>query len=141
MKYSVVHKTSEMAAPEETTTTNEERATMNTLIKTSASLAAIAAGMSLMPVLPATAHATAGPIYGMHGVPLWGGWGNFMMGPVPMILLVVALITLAVLGVRWFGGSSQTSTRPTAPEILRERYARGEIDREEYHAQKREIEQ
>lgn len=71
---------------------------------------------------------------------MWGfGWNG--MGAVWMI--VGSLFWLAMLGVliwalvRWLGGHAQTPTLPTPPttgngqsalDILRERYARGEID-------------
>lgn len=68
---------------------------------------------------------------------MWGfGWNG--MGAVWMI--VGSLFWLAVLGVliwalvRWLGGRSQAPTPPSARnrqsalDILRERYARGEID-------------
>jgi putative membrane protein len=49
---------------------------------------------------------------------------------IPLALLIVAIVGLA----RWMGGSTGNGSRRvrTACDILDERYARGEIDREEY---------
>lgn len=66
----------------------------------------------------------------------WGGAGYGMIfGPLFMILM----FAIAVLLVRWFGGAWQGTapspampTGKTALDILRERFARGEIDKSEY---------
>jgi len=69
----------------------------------------------------------------------WGGWwiGLLMMG------LAVLLVTLVIVGLwRLFTGSS-ASRGAAAPDraldILRERFARGEIDEEEYEARKKAL--
>ena len=66
----------------------------------------------------------------MHG---WGmGFGGGFM-----ILFWVVLIVGAVLLVRWM--SDQQKTGKSALEILQERYARGEIQREEYEQKRRDL--
>jgi putative membrane protein len=65
----------------------------------------------------------------------WGwGWGGMWLGPLFMIALLALLIAGIVALVRWIGGggSDGGGRVRTAREILDERYARGEIDREEY---------
>jgi putative membrane protein len=54
-------------------------------------------------------------------------------------LVVVAVIIAAI--VRWFGGTGGGGVRParTARDVLDERYARGEIDRDEYIRRKQDI--
>lgn len=49
---------------------------------------------------------------------------------VPLALLIIAVVALA----RWMGGGTGNGSGRvrTARDILDERYARGEIDREEY---------
>ncbi len=74
----------------------------------------------------------------------WGGgwgWGHMIFGPLMMIAFVGAIVVVAVLLVRWLGGGS---TGPAAPlarqtplDILQERFARGEIDKEEFEERQR----
>jgi len=79
---------------------------------------------------------------GMMG---WGGgWYGMILGPFFMILVLAAVIALVVLLVRWLGGPWQGATlqmpeppRRTPIEILRERFARGEIDKEEFEERRR----
>jgi len=73
-----------------------------------------------------------------HG---WGmGWGGGMiLGPLLTIGLVILLIALIVPFVRSLGGGSASPREPTARDILDERYARGEIDREEYQRRRQDI--
>ncbi len=74
----------------------------------------------------------------------WGtgwGWGGMWLGPLFMIVPLALLIALIVVLVRWLGGGSDDGGRRvrTAREILDERYARGEIDREEYQRRRGDI--
>jgi putative membrane protein len=71
-----------------------------------------------------------------HGV---GGWGWFAMS-VGMILFWALIITLGVLLYRALampgGSSDRADARPPGPapeQLLAERFARGEIDEDEYH--------
>jgi putative membrane protein len=68
--------------------------------------------------------------------PMWGNWGWMGMGPLPMIVFVGGLIALIVFAVRW---SSQGGPRTSALDILKERYARGEIDQAEFERRKKDI--
>ncbi|MBK8637021.1 MAG: SHOCT domain-containing protein [Chromatiaceae bacterium] len=54
----------------------------------------------------------------------WGGLG--------MVLIWVLPILLGILLVRYFARDREERREPTALEILEARYARGEIDRDEY---------
>jgi putative membrane protein len=78
-----------------------------------------------------------GPMMGWNG----GGWG---FGFVFMLLLWVLLIVAIVALIRWMllagsGGRQSTGGRDHALEILRERYARGEITPEEFEAKRRDL--
>jgi putative membrane protein len=70
----------------------------------------------------------------------WGA-GGMWLGPlfmiIPLALLIVAIVTLA----RWMGGGNANGAGRvrTARDILDERYARGEIDREEYQRRRDDI--
>lgn len=68
----------------------------------------------------------------MYGFDHFGmGWGGLGMG-LGMILVLVLSILLIVLLVRLFARNGEARREPTALEILEARYARGEIDRDEY---------
>jgi len=66
-----------------------------------------------------------------------------VLGPLIMILLLAVLIAFAVLLVRWVGGQwpGMASTHQAPPrtplEILRERFAHGEIDNLEFEERRR----
>jgi putative membrane protein len=63
------------------------------------------------------------------------------LGPLFMIALLALLVGLIVVLVRWLDGGSGGMGRTvrTAREVLDERYARGEIDREEYLLRRKDI--
>ncbi|NIN65239.1 MAG: SHOCT domain-containing protein [Anaerolineae bacterium] len=50
-------------------------------------------------------------------------------------LIIVAL----VLGIRWLVTQGRESRSDSALDILRQRYARGEINKEQYEAMKRDL--
>ena len=76
--------------------------------------------------------------YGPHM--MWGGWYGMFFGPLMMILFIAAVVVLVVLAVRWLGGSGVHPHVPPAKtplDILKERFARGEIDKEEFEERRR----
>ena len=70
---------------------------------------------------------------------MWGAWGVGMM----LIMLVFwgGVIAGVVLGIRWLVTQSGESRAASALEILRQRYARGEINREEFEARKHDLQE
>jgi putative membrane protein len=74
--------------------------------------------------------------YGSHM--MWnGGWYGMIFGPFLMIVFIGITVAVVVLIIRWLGGStlgpdSSTSSMRDPLDILKERYARGEIEKEEY---------
>ncbi|KDE97106.1 conserved hypothetical protein [uncultured Mycobacterium sp.] len=72
--------------------------------------------------------------YGGDG---WG-WGGWILMTVGMVAFWALVITAIVFAVRFVADSRHTSTRPPvsgpmrAEDLLHERFARGEIDGEEY---------
>ncbi|MFN4140711.1 SHOCT domain-containing protein [Aestuariivirga sp.] len=98
--------------------------------------------VSLAVMLPATAHAQDRYGYGPHMMWGDGGWSMFFFGPLFMILVIAAVVAAVVFLVRALGGSSghflpRQSGR--AIEILKERYARGEIDTAEFEERRKTL--
>jgi putative membrane protein len=66
-----------------------------------------------------------------------------IFGPLFMILVLALVIAVAVLLVRWLGGPWHGAASHQAPpgraplDILKERFARGEIDKEEFEERRR----
>jgi putative membrane protein len=57
----------------------------------------------------------------------WWGWGLGMMA---MMLLFWALVIIGlIIGIRWLLGKGREERSDSALQILRERYARGEINK------------
>lgn len=74
------------------------------------------------------------------GHPMMWGWGMGMM--VMMLVFWGLVIAGVVLLVRWLaglGGGRDGGRTDRALEILRERYARGDIDREEFESRRRDL--
>lgn len=88
--------------------------------------------------LPAFAQRADGYWYG-HG------WGHLFFGGLMMLLFWGGLIVLVVAVVRGLGRSENRGRENTsgsaALDILQERYARGEIDQEEYDQRRRTLEE
>ncbi len=79
--------------------------------------------------------------WGMMGPGMMGGfgWGWFM--PIFMIIFWGLVIWGIVALVRGLSGqrSSDSSKADSALEVLKRRYARGEIDKEEYEEKKKDL--
>lgn len=81
--------------------------------------------------------------YGPHMM-WWGeGWYGMIFGPLFMILMLGLVVAVAVLLVRWLGSPwhgtapHQPSAGRTPLDILKERFARGEIDKQEFEERRR----
>jgi len=73
-------------------------------------------------------------------------WYGMIFGPIMMILMLVTAVTIVVLIVRWLGGGFSPGSGPylphqrtqkTALSILEERFAKGEIENDEFEEKKR----
>jgi len=117
---------------------------MGTLLLRRALPAAIALAGGLNAALPALAQGTTN--YGHGPGMMWnGGWAGWFVGPVMMLLFLAAAVAVVVLMVRWLGGTDHhrgPATRrheTSALEILEQRFARGEIDEEEFRKRKQAL--
>jgi putative membrane protein len=92
----------------------------------------------LLPVLAAAQESR--PYYDHY---MWGGgWHGMFLGPLFMMLFFVVLVVAVVVVIRWLGGlpahhAHHAPGGKTALDILKERYARGEIDKEEFEERRR----
>ena len=105
-------------------------------------LICVAIGMSFS--LPAVAQQGQGPGYGPH---MWDtGWHGWFFGPFMMIGFIAIIVIVVVMLVRWLGGTGHVGTPHSPPintpiDILKERFARGEIDKDEFEERRRLLEQ
>lgn len=96
----------------------------------------------LIAAQPALAQADPEGYYGSH---MWDGGSWMFLGPLWMIVFVAAIVVIAVLLFRWLGGTGHSAGHSQPPgrtpgDILRERFARGEIDKEEFEERRRLLE-
>ncbi len=74
----------------------------------------------------------------MH--PMWGWWGFWGVGMLLFMFLFWALVVVAiVLGIRWLVRQGRPEISDSALDVLRQRYARGEINREEFEAKRKDL--
>lgn len=89
-------------------------------------------------IFATTAWAQMGP-----GTMGWGGgWGWSWFGIVHMVLWSFLIILGIAVLAKWLfggGGGGRSTGDDRALAILRERYARGEIDKTEFEARKRDL--
>ena len=79
---------------------------------------------------------------------MWSSWGwdGMIFGPLGMIIIIAAAIAALLFFLRWLGASPQGSVPMTsgsasskALDILNERYARGEIDKDEFEDRRKAL--
>lgn len=71
--------------------------------------------------------------HGFEGI----GWGWIGLGLVHMIVFWVLVILVFAALLKWLGGGSLSE--PAAMEILKARYAKGELTREQFEQMKKEL--
>lgn len=80
----------------------------------------------------------------MHGIGVMNGWSMMSPGMWIFMLLFWGLVIVGIVSIiRWLVGRGQRQDRSqseTPLEILQKRYARGEIEREEYERMKKDLE-
>lgn len=73
-----------------------------------------------------------------------GGYGWSWLGGIFMVIFWVAVIIGIIFLIRWLvqstsGGSQGARSEESALEILKKRYAKGEIDKKEFEEKKKEL--
>ncbi len=101
--------------------------------------AGVPAGLSGV-LLPMAVWAQERPYQYGWGHPMWGMWGAWGIGMGLMMLVFWGLIIVAlVLGIRWLVTQGREPRSDSALDILRQRYARGEITKDQFEAMKRDL--
>jgi putative membrane protein len=101
---------------------------------------AVFSSLALMALAPEVAFAQDGYRYGPHMMWWGGGWFGMILGPILFIVGLAIAIALALALARMIGPQ-----RPAAPptrtplDTLKERFARGEIDKAEYEDRRRAL--
>lgn len=68
----------------------------------------------------------------------WNGWGGALVMTLMMLVFWGGLIWVLIYGIRNFSRSGDRSTDDrSALRVLEERFARGEIDRDEFEERRR----
>jgi putative membrane protein len=76
--------------------------------------------------------------WGWH--PMWGAMWPIGIAVMFTVLLFWLLVLVGFfLGLRWLIGQGRASRPDPALDILRQRYARGEIDKNEFETKKRDL--
>lgn len=101
----------------------------------------------LVPALLVPMAAQAQPFSGPHYGHMWdGGWHGMFFGPMMMMVFLAVIVVIVVLALRWLGAARHGGVphRPrdkTPLDILKERFARGEIDEAEYQSRRRVLDE
>ena len=94
----------------------------------------LGAVVSLMPV--AAWANSAGEGFHHGGGRIWGGGGHGLYGPLMMILAIAVIVVIVVMVVRWVGGGHDPASK-SPQDILKERYARGEVTTKEFQERRK----
>jgi putative membrane protein len=79
--------------------------------------------------------------YGMMGPGMMGGYGTMFIMPILWIVVLGLIIWAVVASVRSSSetGGQDSSKTDSALEVLKRRYARGDINKEEFEEKKRDL--
>ena len=75
----------------------------------------------------------------MNEMMQWHWWGFWLLGSIFMLGFWVLVIVGIVFLIRWIFGLPGAKTEESALDILKKRYARGEISKEEFEEKKKDI--
>jgi putative membrane protein len=79
-----------------------------------------------------------------HGPGMMGGYGGGWVGGILMVIFWIAVIIGIIFLIRWLvqstsAGGHGARSEESALEILKKRYARGEIDKKEFEQKKKDL--
>lgn len=105
-------------------------------------LKAVGASAGLAMTVPALADTRQTDAWGHHGM-MWNGGMHWIMGSIMMLLFLIVAVAVLALVIRWVGGTPQSvqTSSSSARRTLEERFARGEIDEEEFRKRKKALEE
>ncbi|MBI5748639.1 MAG: SHOCT domain-containing protein [Nitrospinae bacterium] len=66
-------------------------------------------------------------------------WGFWWFGPIFMFLFFVLVIVGTAALIKWISTQTGTKTGESSLEILKKRYAKGEVSKEEFEEKKKDI--
>ena len=74
---------------------------------------------------------------------MWNGGIHWIIGPIMMVLFLIGAAAVVALVIRWLGATphSPESSGSSAHRMLEERFARGELDEEEFRQRKKTLEE
>jgi len=72
----------------------------------------------------------------MEGAGFGSGYGMFF-GMIFWVLILIGIIALVIWAIQRSGGAGVAPQQESALDILKKRYARGEIDKEEFEEKKK----
>ncbi len=114
---------------------------MDKNLKTALIIGGIVIGVIvILSVVPGLLWGWQGYGYGMMGPGMMGGYGTMFFMPILWIVVLGLIIWAIVAAVRRPGESDSTArSAESALDILKRRYARGEINKEEYEERKKDL--
>ena len=75
------------------------------------------------------------------GTDTWGtAWPFIMLWFSFKVVMWAAIVTTLIYGVRWLRGQTAAGKTQTPLDILRARYARGELNRQDFESMRRDLE-
>lgn len=79
--------------------------------------------------------------FGMMGPGMMGGYGSMFIVPIFFVVLLGLIIWVVVAALQRTNSSTESSARISDEplEILKRRYAQGEIDQEEYEIKRKDL--
>jgi len=95
----------------------------------------------ILSIIPGLLGGSQGYGWGMMGPGMMGGFGNVFLMPVLGIVLIGLVVWAVVAAVQRPGGSGNVAhSSDSALEVLKRRYARGEINKDEFEQRRKDLE-
>ena len=119
---------------------------MNKNVKTALIVGSIAIFILFIvpPIVGAIVGGFGGRSWGMMGPGMMGGFGLWWLMPIFMLIfwgLIIWAIVALIRGLTSPGRSSATGQPDSALELLKRRYAQGEISKQEFEEKKKDLTQ